>query len=222
MNVQLGGRTALVTGSTGGIGVGIARLHSCAPSPPSRRGRTASRADVVTELTAEGGQSTFVRAYLADGDGGGALADQARDAVGGRLDVPSQRRHAESTQRPHPTFPAPLITSPWRNVPAPFLLTGSSPRQMAERGLGRRVISGSIHGLVGNVACWASTYKSATKAALHSLTQYLAAEFRRTRRTRPTRRPGPHPPATTSYSQQTAVPVSSPASPPPMSTIYDS
>jgi len=69
MNVQLGGRTALVTGSTGGIGVGIARALVRAGATVVVSGRHEQRgADVVTELTAEGGQATFVRADLADGE----------------------------------------------------------------------------------------------------------------------------------------------------------
>jgi len=177
MNVQLGGRTALVTGSTGGIGVGIARALVRAGATVVVSGRHEQRgADVVAELTAEGGQATFVRADLADGEAAvRALADQARDAVGGRLDVLVNNAAMLIDPGATPDVPAELITSALHvNVTAPFLLTGILAPQMAERGWGAVVNIGSINGLVGMSH---SALYSATKAALHSLTKSWAAEF---------------------------------------------
>jgi NAD(P)-dependent dehydrogenase (short-subunit alcohol dehydrogenase family) len=177
MGSRLDGRRALVTGSTGGIGVGIARSLSQAGAFVVVSGRDGRRgADVVADLTADGGHAAFVQADLSQGQAAAsALALGAAEAAGGQIDV--LVNNAALLINPSPTADVAeslMMQALAVNVVAPFLLTGMLAPAMAERGWGAVVNIGSINGIVGMPH---SALYSATKAALHSLTKSWAAEF---------------------------------------------
>jgi NAD(P)-dependent dehydrogenase (short-subunit alcohol dehydrogenase family) len=177
MNGRLDGRTALVTGSTGGIGVGIASALARAGAFVVISGRDQRRGgDAVTRLVEQGGHAVFVPADLTHGEPAvRALVEQATDAASGRLDVLVNNAAMLLDPAPTAEVTAELITSALAtNVAAPFLLTGILAPRMAERGWGAVVNIGSINGIVGMPY---SALYSMTKAALHSLTKSWAAEF---------------------------------------------
>jgi NAD(P)-dependent dehydrogenase (short-subunit alcohol dehydrogenase family) len=67
MPARLQGRTALVTGSTDGIGAGIARTLAAEGAHVIVTGRDEIRgAKVADGITGSGGAATFVRADLSD------------------------------------------------------------------------------------------------------------------------------------------------------------
>jgi NAD(P)-dependent dehydrogenase (short-subunit alcohol dehydrogenase family) len=177
MGSRLDGRRALVTGSTGGIGVGIARSLSQAGAFVVVSGRDGRRgADVVAELLADGGHAAFVQADLSFGEtAASALASGAAEAAGGAIDVLVNNAAMLINPTPTADVDASLMMQALAvNVMAPFLLTGLLAPAMAERGWGAVVNIGSINGIVGMSR---SALYSATKAALHSLTKSWAAEF---------------------------------------------
>lgn len=177
MNTQLDGRTALVTGSTGGIGVGIARALAGAGAFVVVSGRDEQRgAEVVAKLVADGGRATFVRADLAGGCASVRdLAAAAVAAAGGQVDVLVNNAAQLIDPAATPEVPESAIASALAiNVAAPFLLTGLLVPAMVERGWGAVVNIGSMNGVVGMAR---SAPYSATKAALHSLTLSWSAEF---------------------------------------------
>jgi NAD(P)-dependent dehydrogenase (short-subunit alcohol dehydrogenase family) len=177
MNTRLDGRTALVTGSTDGIGVGIARALAAAGAFVVVSGRDVQRGtDVVAKLVADGGQAMFVRADLAGGDPAvRELAAAAMATAGGQVDVLVNNAAQLIAPAATADVPPSLIASALEvNVAAPFLLTGVLAPAMAERGWGAIVNIGSINGVVGMAH---SALYSATKAALHSLTLSWTAEF---------------------------------------------
>jgi NAD(P)-dependent dehydrogenase (short-subunit alcohol dehydrogenase family) len=176
-STRLEGRTALVTGSTGGLGVAIARALADAGAFVVVSGRNKERGDdVVAEITSAGGRAAFVVADLSGGATAATdLAEQATAAAGGRIDV--LVNNAATLLMPQPT--AAVSEQTLRdafvvNVFAPFLLTGVITPAMAARGRGAIVNIGSITGLRGSDG---SAIYSANKAAIHSLTTSWADEY---------------------------------------------
>ena len=175
--MRLDGRSALVTGSTGGLGVAIARALAAAGAAVVVSGRNAARgADVAAGIRAGGGRATFVPADLAAGDAGAhALPEAATAAAGGTLDV--LINNAATLLMPKPTSDVGLAELREVfdvNVFAPFLLTGLLAPAMAERGSGAIVNIGSNTGLRGSAG---SAVYSGTKAVLHSFTKSWADEY---------------------------------------------
>lgn len=176
-DTRLSGRSALVTGSTGGLGVAIARELAAAGALVVVSGRNQSRGEaVVSDIEAAGGLAIFVPADLNGGDEAiHGFAAAATDAGGGRLDI--LVNNAASLQLPTPTgeLTGQTLREAFEvNVFAPFLLAGIIAPQMASRGKGTIVNIGSITGLRG--ASGSALY-CANKAAIHSLTTSWADEF---------------------------------------------
>lgn len=167
----LAGRTALVTGSTDGIGAAIARTLAARGAMVIVSGRSAERGrDVVDAIAAAGGRARFVRADLADGAGVRALAEAA-----GPVDILVNNAAMLITPSPTADVAEELIDGALAvNVKAAFLLTGLVAPGMAARGGGAIVNLGSVNGLRG--AAHSALY-SATKATVHSLTASWAAEY---------------------------------------------
>jgi NAD(P)-dependent dehydrogenase (short-subunit alcohol dehydrogenase family) len=174
---RLGGRTALVTGSTGGLGVAIAGALAAEGALVVVSGRDENRGDsVVADLRSRGGNAEFVAADIGLGDGEvRRLVDTATTAAGGHLDI--LVNNAAMLLMPAPTAEvteAELRSAFGVNVFAPFLLTGHVAPAMAERGSGAIVNIGSITGLRGSAG---SAVYEANKAVMHSFTRSWAAEF---------------------------------------------
>ncbi|MCB1526618.1 MAG: SDR family NAD(P)-dependent oxidoreductase, partial [Hyphomicrobiaceae bacterium] len=82
---DLTGKTALVTGATGGIGGAIARAFHKAGASVAISGRQVEKLD---ELKGELGERVAVLPCdLADREAVGKLVDEAIKALGGRLDI---------------------------------------------------------------------------------------------------------------------------------------
>ena len=166
------GRTALVTGSTGGLGVAVAHALAAEGAHVIVTGRSAERGDaVVADIRAKGGSARFVAADLSAGES----AVRVLAASAGEVDILVNNAGIWST--PEPTegiSEATLLASYRANVIGPFLLTGALAPGMARRGHGVIVNIGSITGLIGGDK---SALYNSTKAAVHSLTKSWAAEF---------------------------------------------
>jgi NAD(P)-dependent dehydrogenase (short-subunit alcohol dehydrogenase family) len=176
-STRLAGRTALVTGSTGGLGVAIAFALAAEGAKVIVSGRDKARGDVVVaDIRSAGGTAEFVAADLGAGeDGVRRLAEQAAAAAGGRIDI--LVNNAAMLLMPTPTaeISEELLRDAFSvNVFAPILLTGAVAPAMVERGEGVIVNIGSITGLRGSAG---SAVYSANKAVIHSFTQSWADEY---------------------------------------------
>ncbi|EIV90834.1 SDR family NAD(P)-dependent oxidoreductase [Frankia sp. QA3] len=174
---SLDGRSALVTGSTDGIGAAIAAELAAAGAHVVVSGRDTGRgAEVTRAISAAGGRASFVPADLAAGAPAvRALADAARDAVGGVPDILVNNAAMIIAPKPTAEVDEAFITAALTiNVTATFLLTGVIAPAMAARGSGAIINIGSINGLIG---MGGSALYSATKAAVHSLTKSWADEY---------------------------------------------
>jgi NAD(P)-dependent dehydrogenase (short-subunit alcohol dehydrogenase family) len=168
--LELDGLTALVTGSTSGIGkataVALARLGATAVIT----GRNAERgARVVKEIEAGGGSARFVAADLSDPAQVARLAQEA-----GGVDI-LVNNAGRSWFGPTADLDAATFDGLFAgNVRAAYLLTAALAPAMAARGRGSIVNLDSMAGLVGLAG--GAAY-GASKAALSALTRSWAAEF---------------------------------------------
>ena len=176
-DTRLSGRTALVTGSTAGLGAATAKALAASGAFVMVSGRDKSRGDaVVAGIRSAGGGAAFVAADLGTGDEGvRRMAAAATELANGRLDI--LVNNAAALLMPTPT--ADVSERSLRdvfavNVFAPFLLTGLVAPGMARNGEGAIVNIGSITGLRGSSG---SALYSASKAAIHSFTKSWADEY---------------------------------------------
>ncbi|TML13604.1 MAG: SDR family oxidoreductase [Actinobacteria bacterium] len=169
-NTNLTGRTALVTGSTSGLGKAIAVQLATAGAHVIVHGRNAERgAAVVGEIEAAGGTARFVAADLSN------PADLARMITEiGEVDIlvnnAGLARFSPTADLPIETFDE-LFAN---NVRAPFLLVAAFAPKMAANATGSIVNISSMSAKVG--LALGSAY-GASKAALESMTRSWAAEY---------------------------------------------
>ncbi|SCK37706.1 NAD(P)-dependent dehydrogenase, short-chain alcohol dehydrogenase family [Streptomyces sp. LamerLS-316] len=172
----LTGRTALVTGSSGGIGEAIARVLAASGAEVLVSGRDADRAQgVVDAIVKAGGRAHALTADLgAEPAEIRAFARRAEDTLGGRVDI------LVNNAGVYPGFLTENVTDEemqalWAtNIRAPHVLVAELAPRMAERQSGAIVNIGSWMARVG------VPYKAlypATKAAVEQLTRAWAAEY---------------------------------------------
>ncbi len=173
---RLAGRTAVVTGSTSGIGEAVARVLGASGAHVVVSGRDAGRARRVVEaVVAAGGRADAVPADLTGGyDALRAFAADATAALGGRVDVLVNNAGIYPVGPTQALADADLDALLATNVRAPHVLVGQLAPQMAERGSGAIVNVGSWMARVGTP--FGAMYP-ATKAALEQLTRSWSAEY---------------------------------------------
>jgi NAD(P)-dependent dehydrogenase (short-subunit alcohol dehydrogenase family) len=167
---ELDGKTALVTGSTSGIGKATAAALARLGATVIVTGRDTERgARVVKEIEDDGGAARFVAADLSDP---GQVAHLAQEA--GAVDIlvnnAGRSWFGPTADLDAATFDA-LFSS---NVRSAYLLTAALAPAMAARGSGSIVNLDSMSGAVGLAG--GAAY-GASKAALSALTRAWAAEF---------------------------------------------
>ncbi|MGW7673276.1 SDR family NAD(P)-dependent oxidoreductase [Streptomyces sp. NPDC054775] len=174
MSVKLAGSTALVTGSTSGIGRATAQRLAREGAHVIVSGRHADRGqEVVAEIRAAGGKADFVAADLSSAEGARLLAEEAA-MITGQIDILVNNAGtytfgptAEGSERDFD-----LMYNV--NVKAPYLLVAALAPQMASRGAG--AIVNIITGVAERGVPGAGVYGS-SKAALTLLTKSWAVEF---------------------------------------------
>jgi 3-hydroxybutyrate dehydrogenase len=171
----LEGRVSLVTGSTGGIGLGIGRALAAAGSAVVLNGfgKPEDIAEIQARMTSEFGVRT--RYLLADMSKSASIADMMAEAldVFGRLDVlvnnAGIQHVAPLEQFPVEKWDAILAI----NLSSAFHTTRAPMPSMRKNKFGRIINIASAHGMV------ASPFKSAYVAAKHGilgLTKVIALE----------------------------------------------
>ncbi len=173
---SLSGRTAVVTGSTSGIGAATAQALAARGARVVVTGRDPERgAQVVSSIEAAGGAAVFVQGDLASGPADlRALCAEWTSALDGRVDI---LVHNAALCPPVDTVSltdADLEATLAVNVRAPQVLTAVLAPAMAERGGGAIVVIGSWMAEVGHAFVG---FYSATKAAEAQLARSWAAEF---------------------------------------------
>ncbi|MCW2783731.1 MAG: short-chain dehydrogenase/reductase [Marmoricola sp.] len=170
MSNELSNKTALVTGSTAGIGAAAATLLASRGAAVVVTGRDPERgASVVKEIVASGGSARFVAADLGDLDSIAALAREVGGVdilVNNAAIFPGGALLDQDVESFEAAFDL--------NVRAPYFLTAAIVPGMVERGGGSIVNISTMAARVGMAGL--SAY-SATKAAIESFTRTWAVEL---------------------------------------------
>ncbi len=170
---DLTGKTALVTGATGGIGEAIARAFHKAGATVAVSGR---KVDKLEALKAElGDRIAVVPCDLADRAAVGKLIDEAVKALGGRLDILVNNAGLTKDN----LFMV-MKDEQWDdviavNLTSTFMLCRAGSRHMmrSKSGYGRIINIASVSGVFGNPG--QGNY-AASKAGMIGMTKSLARE----------------------------------------------
>ncbi|HSM40608.1 MAG TPA: SDR family oxidoreductase [Afifellaceae bacterium] len=172
---SLDGRKALVTGGASGIGAAIARGLGASGADVCVTFHSRPADQTLNAVSDAGRQGHAVQCDLAalDEDGAGALAQAARDAIGG-LDILVNNagiiRRTEALDHSLDDWRAVLST----NLDSVFLLSQAVARIMAKAGGGASVSTASVLSYQGGILV--PGYAASTHA-LVGLTQALANEW---------------------------------------------
>jgi len=171
MKIELTGKTAIVTGSTRGIGREIATQLAQAGARVAVVGRDQLRADdVATEI---GNGARGFGCDLTDAAAAGGLVDRVTEGLGG---VDILVNNAGLTRD---NLMLRMTDEDWdavldANLRAAFITMRSATRGMMKRKWGRVVNIASVVGLVGNKG---QANYAASKAGLMGLSKSIAKEF---------------------------------------------
>lgn len=168
--MQFENQTALVTGSTSGIGREAALLLAEQGASVIVSGRNATKgAETVAAIEAAGGKAAFVAVDLSDLESVHRLAEQAGD-VDVLVNNAGAFPFARTLEQGLEAFTTLLDT----NVRGTFFLTQALVSKMAARGHGSVVNVTTIAGLSG---VQGTAVYGASKAAVDSFTRTWAVEF---------------------------------------------
>jgi NAD(P)-dependent dehydrogenase (short-subunit alcohol dehydrogenase family) len=172
---DLNGKTALVTGSTSGIGKATATALAARGAHVLIVGRNEQRAkDVVAEIEGRGGSATFLLTSLSDLQSAHDLVEWAIEAGGGQVDILINNAGVALLGPSKAATEAQFDETFALNVKVPFFLVASLAPAMAERGWGSIV---NVSTMVASFGQAGMAMYGASRAALELLTKTWAAEY---------------------------------------------
>jgi 3-oxoacyl-[acyl-carrier protein] reductase len=169
--IDLGGRTAFVTGSTRGIGLAVARALHAAGAKVAIVGRDAARASAVAQELGSGtvGVGCDV-AVVAEVEAAIAAAESALGPIDILVNNAGLTRDNILLRLSEEDWDAVLDA----NLKGAFLTTRAVIKGMMKRRAGRIINIGSVVGLTGNKG---QANYAASKAGLVGLTKSVAKEY---------------------------------------------
>lgn len=174
--LDLSGRTAIVTGASGGIGGGIAsRFAEAGANVVCHFNHNRSGADkIAAAITAAGRKASAYQADISTGDGAAGLVDHAVSAFGG-VDILVNNAGRQPVQ-----MLAEMGESDWNamlaaNVTGPFLLVRAFADQRRQAGKPGAVVN--IASIEGHNPASGHGHYATSKAALLMFTKAAALEF---------------------------------------------
>jgi NAD(P)-dependent dehydrogenase (short-subunit alcohol dehydrogenase family) len=175
MSSELHGQTALITGSTSGIGRATADALATLGARVIISGRNAERGEKATdEIRAQGGSAEFIAAELTSSDSVRHLAEQAAEISDGHVDILINNAGIYPFE-PTDSYTEEVFDAVYdTNVKAPYILTSIlAPRMVAH---GHGIIVNISTGLASRGFAGGALYGS-SKAAVELLTKAWAAEY---------------------------------------------
>src|SRR5260370_4633836 len=171
---DLRGKTALVTGSTSGIGQATATALAARGAHVLVVGRNEQRAkDVVAEIEGSGGSATFRLTTLSDLKSAQDLVEWGGETGDGRVDILINNAGVALLGPSNAATEAEFDETFALNVKVPFFLVASLAPTMAERGWGSIV---NVSTMVASFGQAGMAMYGASRAALELLTKAWAAE----------------------------------------------
>jgi NAD(P)-dependent dehydrogenase (short-subunit alcohol dehydrogenase family) len=168
--MELAGQTALITGSTAGIGAETALLFAREGADVVVSGRDAARgAAIVQAIRDAGGDARFAAADLSDLDSVARLAREAGD-----VDILVNNAALFPLAPLSEQTPASFDEAFAVNVRAPYFLAAALAPAMVAKGAGSIV---NVTTMAAEIGMPGLSVYGASKAALDSLTRTLAAEL---------------------------------------------
>ncbi len=172
---DLSGRTALVTGSSGGLGLAIAGGLADAGAKIVLNGRDGAKLAAAAERLRARGHDVSVSAFDVADDAAVVAAFTRFDEDGAAVDI-LVNNAGVTVRKPM----VELETSEWRRVvetdlTAAFVVGREAARRMIARGRGGKIIN--IASLASEVARATIAPYTAAKGALKMLTRSMAAEW---------------------------------------------
>ncbi len=172
---DLKGKTALVTGSTSGIGRATAVALAARGAHVLVVGRNEERAkEVVAEIENNGGSATFQLTTLDDLKSAQQLVDWAIEAGDGHVDILINNAGVALLGPSSAATETEFDETFALNVKIPFFLVSSLAPAMAERGWGSIV---NVSTMVASFGQAGMALYGASRAALELLTKAWAAEY---------------------------------------------
>jgi NAD(P)-dependent dehydrogenase (short-subunit alcohol dehydrogenase family) len=175
LTFDLGGRAALVTGSSRGIGRAIARAFAEAGASVALHGRTESAelAKTLDELAEVAVETVAVSGDLREGESAKRIVDEAAEKLG-RLDILVNNAGfvvpCAADDMDEATWDAVVDV----NLRSAFFCAQAASRHMRANGFGRIV---NISSQGGEVAIPTYVHYGVSKAGLNVMTRYLAVEW---------------------------------------------
>ncbi|CAN5183254.1 SDR family NAD(P)-dependent oxidoreductase [soil metagenome] len=190
MDLQLAGKRALVTGSTSGIGVGIARALAAEGAAVVIHGRDAGRAEQVAgELRNSGARVAIAMGDLTSDEGAAAVAAAATEALGG-IDILVNNAGGQTTSGAtgfDNKTPDDWLSTYNNNAVASLRLIHLLSPAMKARGWGRLIQIASASGTTPSETV---PHYAASKAAIINMTISLSRALKMTGVTANTVSPG--------------------------------
>ncbi len=172
---DLKGKTALVTGSTSGIGEATALALAARGAHVLVVGRDEHRAkDVVAEIEASGRSASFTLTTLGNLESARELVAWATEAGDGHVDILVNNAGLAIGGPSEAATEAEFDETFALNVKVPFFLVASLAPAMAERGWGSIV---NVSTMVASFGQAGRALYGASRAALELLTKAWAAEY---------------------------------------------
>lgn len=172
---ELGGKTAIVTGGTGGIGLEIARLFAAHGANQVIVGTRATANEIAAGLPGGAARNVGVTADVADSQAADAVVAAALDRFG-RIDVLVNNAGISVVENAEALAVADFDRVMAVNVRGPFLMSQAAGRAMIARKSGRIV---NVASQAGVVAIDRHLVYCTSKFALIGMTKVLALEWAR-------------------------------------------
>lgn len=176
MTIELTGRTALVTGASGGIGRGLARALGSAGCDVAvhYRGNSEAAEQTAAAVRGSGRHACTVQADLSDPDAAVGLLREVEQQLG-PVDVLIPNAGVAGRVQSAEEIDMAL----WQrtlavNLTAPFVLAAGVLPGMAERGFGRVLFVSSVAAFTGGIV---GPHYAASKSGLHGMLYWMANRY---------------------------------------------